>query len=53
MRVSKESPRPICACGNPRCPLPKLEAILRMARKRPSPLAVLLRRATPSTLSAA
>jgi hypothetical protein len=52
--MSKEVRRPICACGNPRCPLPKLQAILKIAReRRPSALKTLLRPSVPPTLSAA
>ncbi|HET9793868.1 MAG TPA: hypothetical protein VFS34_05345 [Thermoanaerobaculia bacterium] len=50
MKVSKNVPRPICACGNPRCPLPKFQAILKFGR-RLSTAAV--PRPASSTLSAA
>ena len=33
MKVSKKAPRPICACGNPRCPLPRFRAILKIGRR--------------------
>ena len=48
MKVSREVPRPICTCGSPRCPLPKLEAILKFGRNARRPIAAA---AAPSSSS--
>jgi len=52
MKVSKEVPRPICACGNARCPLPKFQAILKFGRKARRSIAAAAAPSSPS-LSAA
>jgi len=51
MKISREVPRRVCACGNPRCPLPKLQAILKFGRRLSG--ASVPRRAPSPTLSAA